>query len=377
MSDWSESEGTIPGADSHGNEDSDHEWKPDLLDCLDNIRSVGEYATFSRRTSFTNPGLNIEGHSAVIPLPLTARDAEIIKSVCRQAPFGKGDETVVDTSVRSTWELDHAQFRLENPAWDPFFREILREAVASLDLAEVVAKPHKLLLYEKGSFFKRHKDSEKEAGMVGTLVVCLPSEHEGGDVHLSFGAKNLNFAAGPTSKFDLTTLAWFSDVTHEIKQLTKGYRLVLTYKLIQAGHVKQTAQFFFQQSEKLRRLLVDWHNEDTSNSLLYPLDHNVCQSLYTVCSQAGVFLLFAHMTRVEEEDEYYGSGEREMSTLLDTIFTCDGKQIGSRFSIEEDEILRDDNFEDRDVDSEDEGEFTGNENAPSCFRYHNTVCPSP
>jgi len=31
-----------------------------------------------------------------------------------------GDQTMVDDSVRKTWELDHTQFRLSNPRWQAF-----------------------------------------------------------------------------------------------------------------------------------------------------------------------------------------------------------------------------------------------------------------
>ena len=39
---------------------------------------------------------------------------------------------------------------------------------------EIDSELYKLLVYEKGSFFKKHRDSEKTRGMFGTLVVNLP-----------------------------------------------------------------------------------------------------------------------------------------------------------------------------------------------------------
>ncbi|KAI1470027.1 uncharacterized protein F4812DRAFT_457425 [Daldinia caldariorum] len=135
------------------------------------------------------------------------RDAETIRSASRQAPFGKGDETVVDTSVRNTWELDHTQFTFANPAWKAYVASLLDEAARSLAMSEVKAEPYKLLLYEEGSFFKRHKDSEKVPGMIGTLVICLPSKHEGGSVHLSHAGKSYVFETDKTSDFGLTSLS--------------------------------------------------------------------------------------------------------------------------------------------------------------------------
>lgn len=45
--------------------------------------------------------------------------------------------------------------------------------------AEVEARLYKLLLYERGSHFKPHRDSPKGGpGMFGTLTLMLPSEYE-------------------------------------------------------------------------------------------------------------------------------------------------------------------------------------------------------
>jgi hypothetical protein len=46
----------------------------------------------------------------------------------------------------------------------------------------VEARLSKLLLYEQGGHFSAHQDTEKERGMIGTLVVQLPCAqgHTGG-----------------------------------------------------------------------------------------------------------------------------------------------------------------------------------------------------
>lgn len=41
-----------------------------------------------------------------VGLPLSVRDAAAIKAEAQQAPFGKGEHTVVDKTVRDTWQLD-------------------------------------------------------------------------------------------------------------------------------------------------------------------------------------------------------------------------------------------------------------------------------
>lgn len=61
------------------------------------------------------PGLVVMGE--LIPLPVTKVFAEILARSATQSPFGKGFDTVVDTSVRSSLELQPAQFSFQNPDW--------------------------------------------------------------------------------------------------------------------------------------------------------------------------------------------------------------------------------------------------------------------
>ncbi|KAK2018347.1 2OG-Fe(II) oxygenase [Colletotrichum eremochloae] len=363
-------------------------WKDTLRVCLKGIKSAGDIATFTRHTAYTNPGLKIEGHPA-IPLPLTPEHAELIKGACRQAPFGKGNNTLVDTSVRNTWELENHQFELLNPEWPAFLVRVGGESARGLGLRNIALKPHKLLLYEKGSFFKRHKDTEKEPGMVGTLVVCLPSDHTGGDVHLSFGSEKRTYSTAPNSRFDLTTLAWYSDVSHEVKELEAGYRLALTYNIVvQNDSEKQSAGFFGKQARQIEKFLTEWqmmfHNKER---LIHPLEHKysqaslsmhnmkgrdgaVCRALDKVASECGVYLLLGHLTR--SEGGYLGDDEDTYNNLTD-LYLLDGKPIGRGDMPADEEILDLNKLSEGNPDSEEEGEYTGNEAAESTLRYHNTV----
>ncbi|OTA99559.1 hypothetical protein M426DRAFT_16317 [Hypoxylon sp. CI-4A] len=380
-----DSESSVSGSSS-GEPVEYRKWKRDLHRCLEGITSSGDFSLARQYQSFINPCLRITGQDDVIPLPLTKRDAEAIRAACREAPFGKGDETLVDTSVRKTWELDAAQFQCTNPSWNRFFDTLLNDVATGLGLQKISAKPHKLLLYEEGSFFKRHKDSEKEAGMIATLVVCLPAVHTGGAVHLSFGTEKREIVTAPASPFDITALAWFSDVYHEVKPLESGHRLVLTYKLFQSSGDERSASFLLKQSQQLKSILEKWRRE--ASMIVYPLDHQytksslslknmkgrdrfVCHSLRQTGDACGLYLTLAHMTHEDgDPDDYLNS---EKSTTLDTIYSCEGTQIGSNHDVEESQILGSNLFQDRSPDSEDEGEFTGNESMPATFRYHDTV----
>ena len=147
-----------------------------------------------------------------MPLPLSPRDARDITKLCHQAPFGKGSETVVDTSVRNTRELNTDQFQIRNPAWKSHFDRLLAKVIEQLwvmgGTTHVRAEPYKLLLYEEGAFFKKHRDSEKANGMFATLVIALPSMHEGGNLEVAFGDSKKTFSTEKNSEFGYSHLAW-------------------------------------------------------------------------------------------------------------------------------------------------------------------------
>jgi hypothetical protein len=89
--------------------------KEDLRRILEQDSLVSPTGTFSSSRLYAdapNPSLNVEG-LGVIGFPLSEAAAKHLISGCTQAPFGKGEQTIVDTSVRDTWEIDASQVRIE------------------------------------------------------------------------------------------------------------------------------------------------------------------------------------------------------------------------------------------------------------------------
>lgn len=46
--------------------------------------------------------------------------------------------------------------------------------------------------------------------MFGTLVICLPSKHEGGAVHVRHGEETKVLETEKTSEFDTSFIAWYA-----------------------------------------------------------------------------------------------------------------------------------------------------------------------
>jgi hypothetical protein len=51
--------------------------------------------------------------------------------------------------------------------------------------------------------------SQKHPDMFGTLVICLPSKHEGGEVHVTHGGKEKILRTADSSEFSFTYLCLF------------------------------------------------------------------------------------------------------------------------------------------------------------------------
>lgn len=134
------------------------------MECLDSLQSVGSFATFGKLDSIVEPDvyINVPAGATRIHVPLSEEHAKAIITVSHQAPFGKGTETIVDTSVRKTWELNHDQFELRNPEWQQYMAQITKKVADELGIFRVTgtfqAQLYKMLLYEKGAMFKAHTE---------------------------------------------------------------------------------------------------------------------------------------------------------------------------------------------------------------------------
>ena len=153
-------------------------FKSALYERLDQVKPAGSFATAGQCSTISRPALDIKGHG-LVDLPLTENTAKVIIDVCHRAPFGKGilqlqrrlcrsqaddctgSETIVDESVRKTWELDPTNFSIGNQGWRSGVQRIANTAAHELGYAEdasIKAELYKLLLYEEGAMFRAHQE---------------------------------------------------------------------------------------------------------------------------------------------------------------------------------------------------------------------------
>lgn len=215
----------------------DEDYKTFILETLESVDAPGTFACGDKSPSVVMPGLVIDEIGS-IAFPLIEYQAKQIISKAVKAPFGRGEETVRDDAIRNTWQLDPSQFELQNPEWTAHLQEILKKVTLELGCGErnVQALLYKLLLYETGGHFNKHRDTEKTNGMFATLVITLPSLYTGGKLTVQFRGKTKTFDFASENSFRSNFVAFYADCEHEIEKVTSGYRLALVYNLVYTGH---------------------------------------------------------------------------------------------------------------------------------------------
>ena len=128
-----------------------------IVDTLKSVKNPGLYASGGVAT-MPLPAITLAGDpDAVLGLPLCEAQAKHLIEVASRAPFGRGEQTIVDTSVRCTWQLDPTQFSITNPQWQDSLQLLLPRVKTELGChtkMNVTCQLYKLLLYEPGGHFK-------------------------------------------------------------------------------------------------------------------------------------------------------------------------------------------------------------------------------
>ena len=149
-----------------------------LCSALDAIKTTGSFAGFSKIKEDIIKPIAVRD-VGMLDFPLQEATVKQLIETARQAPYGKGSETFVDTSVRNTWELDAAQLYLSSQ-WGPAIDGVCKWGAQQMGItAPITAELYKMLIYERGALFKAHTDTEKIPGMFGTLVICLRQNSQG------------------------------------------------------------------------------------------------------------------------------------------------------------------------------------------------------
>lgn len=168
------------------------------------------------------------------------------------ATFGNQGQDVVDETYHKASKLDPYQF---DCTFNPYEMGIIDEVAQILlpgvkwktisnnnsagnprteGINVIRAELHRLNVYSSPSgHFKAHVDTPRSNEQVGTLVVCLPSAYQGGQLEVRHQGQSTKFdwSMPENVRPEIQWAAFYSNCEHEVRDVTSGHRITLTYNL--------------------------------------------------------------------------------------------------------------------------------------------------
>ena len=371
-----------------------------ILSVIHQIKGGGDYVTSGAITMII-PGLMVD-NALEISFPIRVEQIKDLVKMAHKAPFGKGSKTIIDANVRSVWEIDADKISFLNPGWQLLIATLIKKVKAGLGIekTEVTASLYKLLIYENGDFFVAHKDSEKEKGMFGTLIIGLPSKHTGGALCVRFGSKEetIGFEEA-VNQYQIPFAAFYADCEHEIEKITSGYRICLAYNLIQKEgtdnlqlkqsktYVQQIADLLKRHVQEKRIVILLNHQYTPENFSLSSLKHNdrhKTDVIMKAAEAAGYYVklgLFTCYKMGDMEGDFYNDwdglkgGDGAMGEVHEEYthienWANDGLPGLGYFIIDEAEVIRDFDISKGDPIAKEEEGYMGNYGMTIEYWYH-------
>src|SRR5665213_717784 len=204
-----------------------------LEQLLSSVQRDGDFFT-AGAVEIPMPRVEIEG-VGVLSFPVPPSQVAALLGQATRAPYGRGEATILDESVRKVWQVPPDKVRLGGKSWTASFDGILKQVIAGLGCEglKVSAELYKLLVYDEGGFFLAHRDTEKTDGMFGTLILVLPSAHCGGQLVVRHAGREAEVDLSHADFSEVSFAAFYADCEHEVRPITEGNRVCLVYNLIQ------------------------------------------------------------------------------------------------------------------------------------------------
>lgn len=179
----------------------------------------------------------------VFPLePNTSGNLEQLVKDCQPATFGYKGKDIYDETYRKASKLDASAFSSTlNPyelgIIDAIAQVLLPSVKGANNMRGVRAELYKLNIYSGPSGkFQAHVDTPRSDSQFGSLVVCLPCDHEGGELIVRHKSQDLIFdwSTSASEQSGVPSIKWaafYSDCEHEVLEVHSGHRITLTYNL--------------------------------------------------------------------------------------------------------------------------------------------------
>ena len=205
---------------------------PGLESALKSVDRPGDYFV-AGRVRASMPGIRV-GPVGTIAFPILEAQVRSLVDAAERAPYGRGPDTVLDTSVRDCWQINASRVQIFGASWRKTFRSILESVADGLGCHRdcLSAQLYKLLIYEPGGFFSEHRDTEKVDGMIATLVVSLPTAGTGGELVIRHMDREATVDLQVDAPGELAFAAFYADCVHRTNPIESGHRVSLVFNVV-------------------------------------------------------------------------------------------------------------------------------------------------
>jgi 2OG-Fe(II) oxygenase superfamily len=187
------------------------------------------------------PHVTVDGNGR-LGFPIQDVSSRQLISSSEKAPFGKLDQTLMDTKVRDAWQIHASKITIGGgDTWSTYFSNVVRQSCFHLGISSerfdalgISATLDKMLIYEKDGHFLTHRDTEKKPQMFGSLILQLPTGDgfQGGEFIVSHRGVTETIDLSKNSDNDFQAVAFYADCKHELRPITQGTRVCLAYNLV-------------------------------------------------------------------------------------------------------------------------------------------------
>ena len=129
----------------------------DIVATLQSVKHPGSFAA-GGTVQLAFPALQINSIPEKLGLPINSMQVGKVVEKCSRAPFGREEDTIADSRVSNTWQLNPSQFSVGNQrAWKKDLKSLVDRVKTELgcdDTQDITCELYKMLLYEPGGFFK-------------------------------------------------------------------------------------------------------------------------------------------------------------------------------------------------------------------------------
>jgi len=174
-------------------------------------------------------------HNISISSNISAKMMPPLLALTTPSLVGKNDKTILDPTVRKSSEIVGDRLQLDGDFLSMISQEIQALAIKLGHPTRVIAKLHKLVIYQQGDFFNTHIDSPHDNAepMIFTAVVAFHMAGvwpRGGELQVG----DHNVGGMPRSQ-QLRLTLFYHDEPHSVLKLESGFRASLIFDVLDTG----------------------------------------------------------------------------------------------------------------------------------------------